>query len=431
MTGQIRISSFKVSAFNFWLSCCGCWLLACAPLKAQISPEKFTAGHMDKGKWQKSEQTLRKALAKDTLNAEARYLLALYFYSPANPAPNLDSAFGYITSASSDFRATPMKERERLKHVPLDSVLIARLAGKIDSAAFNKAKGLNTEASYQRFINLHVSAVLRSTAIELRDEVAFLEAQKTNTWFGYQNFITRHPDSHRKMEAQSRFDKLLFEDKTRSQKLSSYLQFIQQFPGSPYRRQAEKNIFEISTASGSPESFQWFIQNYPHSRWERVAKDIAYTLISGDQDSMFDISWKTDSLRHVELLNTSYWVPVFKSGLYGFIDQQGTDVMPPRFEHISDDYRCGDVKDPLLLTSQGLIARNGIVIWKAPILEKKDIGQGFVLVSTDSGKQVLHESGFRVGANAQNAKGLANRFIAVERNKKWAVYSLAGRLSIT
>ena len=413
-------------AVSFWLLAFG-FQLSILPAHGQISPEKLTSGRMDRGQWIKAEKSLRKSLSKDTLNAEARYLLSLYYFSFISPSQNLDSALGYIKGASKDFQKTPARDRERLKRVPLDSLLILRLAKKIDSAAFEKAKGFNTEAAYQYFIDLHTSASQRGAVIELRDEVGFLDALKVNTWFSFQNFITRHPASHRKAEAQRRFDKLLFEDKTRSQRLSSYIQFNEQFPESPYRSLAEKNIFEISTASGSPESFHWFIQNHPSSVWSARAKNILYMMQSAEQENIFENSWMSDSLKQVEQLNDSYWVPVFKSGLYGFMNDLGTEVIAPRFEKVSDDYRCGDVKDPLLITSQGLIGRNGAMVWKGPISDLKDIGIGFVLVSTDSGGQVIHTSGFPVGQNVQGAQGLCNRFVSLEHNKKWAVFTLSGR----
>ena len=58
-----------------------CLLLGPAAI-AQISPEKLTGNQLDKSKWSKTGQSIRKALAKDSLNPEARYLLALYYYNP-------------------------------------------------------------------------------------------------------------------------------------------------------------------------------------------------------------------------------------------------------------------------------------------------------------------------------------------------------------
>ena len=404
------------------------FLFACYAALGQISPEKLAIGRMEKGKWQKVEQSLRKSLTRDSLNPEARYLLSLYYFASGNPSFNIDSAYAYAKSSSRHFRRSSTKDRERLKRMPLDSLQLSRLSAKIDSASFEKAKRLNTEAAYQYFIDHRPFATQRSSVVELRDEVAFLEALKVNTWSGFQNFRTRYPSSHRAKEAEGRFDKLLFEDKTNGQRLLNYIEFYWQFPDSPYRLLAEKNIFELSTASGSVESFWWFVENYPRSKWTRTSKNILYKLQSADEENVFDAAWMTDSLKEVDHLNKSYWVPVYKSKLYGFMDDQGTEVVAPTFENIQEEYRCGDVHDRLLATSHGLVARNGAILWKGVVLGVKEIGSGYIVLSTDSGSYVLHESGFKIEKNPiDDAQVIANNFIGVRKDKKWAVRSLAGR----
>ncbi len=404
------------------------FFFGCFTASGQINPEKLALGRMDRGKWQKAEQSLRKSLARDSLNPEARYLLSLYFFASGNPSSNLDSAYAYAKSSTKHFRRSSPKDRERLKKIPLDSLELNRLVTKIDSASFEMAKRLNTGTAYQYFIDHHPFAPQRSSAIELRDEVAFLEALKLNTWNSFQDFMTRYPSSHRRKEAGGRFDKLLFEDKTKGQRLVNYIEFYRQFPESPYRHVAEKNIFELSTASGSVASFRWFVENYPKSKWSGMAKNILYNLLPADEEDVFDVAWMTDSLKQVEHLNKLYWVPVYKSKLYGFMDEQGTEVIAPSFENIREEYRCGEVRDRLLVTSRGLVARNGAILWKGAVLGVKEIGSGYIVLSVDSGNYVLHESGFKIEKNAiDDAQVVANNFIGVRKEKKWAVRSLAGK----
>ncbi len=407
---------------------CFLLLFASAPALAQIAPEKVAMDRMEKkGKWPRVEQGFRKSLSKDSINPETRYNLSLYYFAQGNPSRNLDSAYKYSKSSLRSLQFLPPKERDRLRRVPLDSTLLLRLISGIDSASFEKVKSQNTEVAYQNFIDRHKTASQRSAAIELRDEVAFLEALKINTWNSFQKFIGKYPLSHRKVEAQGRYEKLLYDDKTTDRRLSSYIKFHKQFPESPYRSQAEISIFELSTASGSKESFKWFLANYPSGKSSARAKNILYRLQSGDEEDLFNDSWMTDSLRTVEQLNRSYWVAIFKSGKYGFIDEHGTDVITPAFDMIADDYRCGDIHDRVLVTSSGLISRNGKRLWSGSVSEAKEIGSGYLLLTTDSGRYVIHESGFRVGSRISEAQVVVNRLIGLERNKKWAIYSLAGK----
>lgn len=404
-------------------------LLAGTGAMGQISPEKLAQGKMDRGKWLKVEQSIRKAMFKDSLDPEPQYLLSLYYFAGGNPSYNIDSAYTYSKSTQRIFKLSTLKERDRLRKIPLDSLQLSRLAEKIDSTSFDKAKRLNTEVSYQYFIDRYSTARQVSAATELRDEVAFLEALKINSWYSFQMFMRKYPASHRRGDAQTRYDKLLFEEKTKDQRLASYIKFYQQYPESPYHAPVEKNIFEQSTAAGTSESFRWFIEHYPASKWSGRAKNILYKLHTTEEGNIFNTSWMTDSLKQVEHLNKFYWVPTYKSGLYGFMDEQGNEVIAPKFESISEDYRCGDVHDRLLATSRGLLARNEVVLWPGRIQEAKEIGLGYLLLSSDSGKVVLHESGFRIGLKSvSNAQVIANGFIGLEQNKKWIVYSLTGKM---
>ncbi len=406
-----------------------CLMLAiCLSVKGQVNPMKLTSARMESGKWIKLEKSLRKSLAKDTLNPEARYLMSLFYFNSGYSTFNIDSSYQYALGSRRNYKQSSLQIRERLKKVPLDSIVLVRLKDKIDSAAFERSKRTNTLQGYQYFINHYSTARQQPVAIELRDEVAFLEALKVNTWASFQKFMTQYPASHRREEAQNRFDKLLYEDKTKDQRLTSFIRFHQQYAASPYRSLAEKSIFEMSTTSGAVKSFQWFIENYPSGKWARRAKNILYGLRATEGNEIFKENWFTDSLRQTERLNQNYWVPVFKSGLYGFMDEHGAEIIAPQFENIPEDYLCGNLVDKFLVTSKGLIGRNESRLWPGKVNTARDLGLGFIEVESDSGKYVLHESGFRLGTSpAENTKLLANRFIGLERNKKWSVFCLTGK----
>jgi hypothetical protein len=401
-----------------------CFLLAPVAV-AQISPEKLTGNQLDKSKWSRAGQSIRKSLSKDTLNPEARYLLGLYYFNSDHPTTNLDSAYRYAHQAYASYARISPRDRDRLRRVPLDSGRLEHLINDIDSAAFESTKRVNTEASYERFIATHPDARQRKAAVELRDEISFLEALKVNTWFSFQHYINTHPQSHRRSEAQARYDRLLFEDKTRYQTIVAYQQFCDIYPNSPYRPVAERNIFQMVTAKGTPESFEWFITHYPLSREVNTARNILYALQA--EEGHVDAGLLTDSLKQVEQLSRSYWVPVYKNGLFGFMDDRGEEIIAPRFEKVDEAYRCGEVKDRLLVTSQGVVARNGVLVWKGNVSAVQALGAGFVRVSYDSGSQVIHESGFRIDGAVSQAQLLSGVLLGLQRKGKWAVFTLTGR----
>ncbi len=402
-------------------------LLTTATVFGQTSPEKLATGRMDKSKWLKIEQGLRKALVKDSINAETHYLTSLYFFTTRNPAFNVDSAHRYIISAWRTYRLATSRDRERLKRVPLDSAHLVGLARGIDSAAFEKAKQINTPLAYQSFIAGYSDARQVKSATELRDEVAFLDALKINTWQAYDQYISRYPHSRRTLEAKERYERLLYEDKTKDGRLSTFIKFYQQFPESRYRNDAERNIFEMATATGTAASFQWFLKYYPSGKLAVRARNILYKLQS-DESAKGEHAWMNDSLRQIEQLYGSYWVPVIKSGLFGFIDSEGKEVIAPKYASVSEDYRCGDITDNVLITSEGLVARNGKVIREGKVISAETLGTGFIFVASDSGKHVVHESGFGINdGSVEDARIVAGQFIALKKNKKWSIHSFSGR----
>ncbi len=394
-------------------------LIAVLTVKGQTTPEKLNA-ITDRYKWMKAELSIRKARVKDSLSPEAPFLLSLYYFNDRHPTFHIDSANEYHRLAGRLFTG---RERNR-RSVP-DSATLVRLRTRIDSAAFEKAKRDDTEDAYQYFISHYASAKEVPMAIELRDEQAFLKALKANASQSFRLFLERYPASHRAREAMNRMERLEFEEVTKDKRRASYERFYREFPRSPYRSLAEQKMFELITASGSPKSFLRFLKAYPGSRWATRARSLLFSL-QRDGEEFADAPWKTDSLKRAER-SSAYWVPVIKSGLYGFIDERGTEVISPRFKQIPEGYRCGEISERYVVTSQGLLARNGAMVWAGLVKDFDDLGLGFVFIATDSGGFVMHESGFHLTtAGTDDALVIANRFVAVNQNDQWAVLTLTG-----
>lgn len=388
---------------------------------SQISPEKLL-GIQERSKWAKAERSIRKARAKDSLDAESAYLLSLFYFHSIHTSYNLDSASAYQHLAA---RLVIGREQGR-RDVP-DTFELQLLRVRIDSAAFEQAKISDSEKGYQYFIDHYASASQFQLAIELRDEIAFLEALRAATSKSFSSFLERYPTSHRQGEAQSRMEKLQYEEETKDGRLTSYMRFYAAYPYSLYRSQAEKHIFEMTTASGTGDAFTFFLDHYPESRWVERARSMLFEIRQMPGEASMDAPWMTDSLRRIEKVNAAYWVPIIKSGRYGFMDEKGMEIVTPRFESIPDEYRCGDITDRFLSTSQGLLSRNGSLFWPGLIKESKELGLGFILISSDSGRLVIHESGFRIGPqDIDDAQLISNQFIGVKKNGKWSVLSLVG-----
>ncbi|HEV8512173.1 MAG TPA: hypothetical protein VGQ59_02795, partial [Cyclobacteriaceae bacterium] len=344
----------------------------------QFSSLRQAEKKMEQGNWASAQQILSKALHKDSLNVQAELILSAWFFNQNNPDRHVDSAYQHNLRALRAFQNSPIKQKEKLKQDQIDSASIVWLRLRIDSAAFENVKHINTEESYQDFIQKFQLAKERPAAIELRDEVAFVNVLRQNSYSAFEDYLRKYPSSHRAKEAKERFEKLLFDSKTKDKKMKSYLSFVSEYPASPYRVIAEKNIFEVATSAGSPEDFIKFMNDYPQNSFVNRARNILF-YIDHEPDEKKSPLWMTDSLRKVVEISKLNWAPVYKNGKFGFIDSNGTEIFSPQFDAIKEDYKCDPVKDDILVTSNGLFSRSGVHLADRTWFSK-DLGFGFLKV---------------------------------------------------
>ncbi|MBS1488546.1 MAG: WG repeat-containing protein [Bacteroidetes bacterium] len=391
------------------------------PLQAQVIPLRQAQKKINQHNWSAARQTLAKVLRKDSSNIEAQILFARWFLHPANPAYQTDSAYRHTQIAWHAFRQ--QSAGEKWKRRQADSTSLILLRQQIDSLAFDEAKKINSEKSYDLFIRKYVGAAQTSLAVELRDEASFLEALKQNTYAAFKFFLERYPASHRAAEASTRYEKLLFEAQTKDGKMKSYQRFVKQYPHSPYRKKAEKNIYEVQTAMGTTADFQKFITENPQSSYVNQARNILFHLLKEtDEKISFHL---TDSLEKITALNKLLWMPFYKNGKFGFMDTRGHETIAPRFDDVNDEYKCHATKEDVLDTSEGLVSRNGQRITHAPG-GFKDLGFGFIRYG-DSVYQAIHKSGVVVAGGLQRAAVAGGRFLLLKKNDRVGLWALNGR----
>ena len=292
------------------------------------------------GKWEKAHRIVEKSLRKDSSNLEATYVLANWFFAPANPAFHTDSAYHYAIKSIRNYDSLSSRDKERIQRFPIDSLILLQLKVQIDSAAFARAKLVNTETGYLQFIKAFPTATQVSSAIELRDEVSFLEALKINTYQSFQAYLVRYPQSHRAIEATTRYERLLFEEKTKDKKLSSFKAFLNEYPASPYANDASQQVFEIATASGEPNSFFNYLQEFSSDNHRKFVNDILFHIYK-EREEPIPGAILTDSIKRVIELDARYWIPFLRNGEFGFMDQTGAEQLPAQFQNIHEEYKCG------------------------------------------------------------------------------------------
>lgn len=394
---------------------------------AQMGPERAAQTRMSKGKWVKAEQSIKKALRKDTVNAEAKLVYAQWYFSTDNPKYSIDSAYKYTLASLNAYSRADLRQREKMQRFPLDSSILVQLREQIDSAAFVRAKEYNSEGAYIAFLRRFTFAKQRENAIELRDEVSFLDALKYNTYQSFDEYLKKYPDSHRYADAKNRYDKLLYEDKTKDGKLKNFISFYTEYPDSPYRNITLEQIFGITTASGEVQNYIDFMSRYKTSKsLVKRARDMALH-IALQQNLKIPTVILTDSVKQV-LGDDAYWVPILKNGKFGFINGDGKEKLEPQFDDIQEDYLCGNIEDDFLVTSTGVVSRSNQLLYAGEVESVDDLGYGILRVDLKGCSRLIHKSGFAILKDCvDDARIIAGHFLAIKMNEKWTLHSFSGR----
>lgn len=394
---------------------------------SQISPERAALKNLARHKWEKVNVQMKKAIRKDSLNSIAPYIMAQYFFAPENPNFQVDSAYTSIMRSMLNYQLSSIKTRDRLKKFPLDSMILVRYRERIDSAAFMRAKQTNSVVGYDYFLTAFPLAAEQGDAVLLRNEVAYEDVLKLNTYLDFKRYMEKYPDAKRYGQAKANYERLLYEDKTRDKKLVSYRNFIAEYPETPYRQELDKRIFEIFVASGSVESFQQYLELYPHTIHAAKAKAILFHLLKEEQRLTSIPFLQSDSLHNVLRLEQNYLVPFLHNGRFGFMDQEGIETLTSQAEDISKDYVCGNVTEDILVLPEGIVARNGSVIYAGEILSVEDIGFGFLIIEKETGREVIHKAGFSAGGDSiEDARILQGKLLSLKRNNRWSIWTFTG-----
>ena len=393
---------------------------------AQLDPERIAWGRIKSGKWESAQRLLKKSLRKNASHLEANYVLANWFFSNANPDFHIDSAYRYVRNSIRIYDTLSLRDKEKVLKFPIDSLLLAALKMRADSAAFERAKRENTEAAYIQFIKSFGSAIQVPNAVELRDEVSFLEALKTNTYTSFYDYLQRYPQSHRANEASTRYEKLLFDVKTKDKRLASFKQFLNEFPSSPHAGEASLQVFELATASGEPEDFFSYLREFPSNENKKFVRDILFHIYK-DREEVIPEIIMTDSLKQVIALDAHFWVPFLKNEKFGFMDQTGTEVLPPQFQELPEEYKCGPVFDDILSLPDGYFSRTGKKI-AGTASSLQSVGFGFLSAKQGSCLQLIHKSGRMIIRDCYDEyKILDDNFIVAKRNGFVTLFTLTGR----
>jgi hypothetical protein len=391
---------------------------------SQTGREKRAAKFIKQQRYNSAFVLLNKSLQKDRGNLAALYLLAQYYATPGNADYHLDSAYRYALKAV-DLWQTSGKARKKWNRFPGDSTTLVKLRSDIESSAFTFAQQQDTEVGYADFIRRFPYAGQLADAHRLMEEAAYNDAMGVNTYEAFLTFLNKYPASFRAADARERYERLLFETRTSAKTLAAYIAYLKENPSTPYRNEVERNIFEISTADGSAKSFADYLSTWGSSSYAARARAILRHLANEDLlDTTAALHQDTTTITEAN----RFLVPFLEKGKFGFMNQSGQAVLAPTFEDIDPGYLCGNITEDVIVADDKVFSSDGAPLYHGAVSSVDDLGCGFLRLESDSGITVLHKGGSILpDKNLEDADVLAGRMLALKKNGRWALFTLAGR----
>lgn len=279
-----------------------------------------------------------KELRKKT--AGAAYGLSIIYSTGNNPFYHLDSARVYILIADSMINIAGDKLKESYAESGITVSAIAAQKDTVCQKAFERASHAFTVADINHYMKKFRFCGRHQEATKLRNKAAFRDAKEINSSNAYQEFILVYPDAEDHDEARLLYEERLFEEMTLNKSIESYKQYLLRYPEGAYKQEAEKMIFQLSTIGKTPEEYDAFVKRYPGSyyaneAWRNLYK-ISFRDFTEENYRAFlnaypDYPFMEELKEDYKLMN-SQLLPIQKNGLWGYINEEGKEIIKPAYE---------------------------------------------------------------------------------------------------
>ncbi|MEX2336443.1 MAG: WG repeat-containing protein [Fulvivirga sp.] len=394
---------------------------------SQIGASKRALKQLEKGDVDRSAGLIDKVLAKDSLFPAALFVKSRVLLDAQNKDPDIDSAYHFILLAQKRYDLLEEKERERHIRADIDSAAMQVQKQIIDSAAFHRASALNSEHSFNYFIDHFNTSSQLLLAITFRNALAYASALAENSYQSYEHFMEKYPKAVQVKEAKRRYEKLYFEISTKDGKVKSYFQFLSDHPDTPYRKEIETHIYEVMTADHSAKNYRSFIKKFPDSAIKSKAVAYLYHVLK-EQGERLDNKFLSDSLKRVIELANRVILPFWENDRYGFVDAKGEVIIKAKYEKIEKSELCGGITRDYLLLENRIVGLNQATIYLGPYNEVIDLGQGLLKIGNSGKFGVVHKSGTKIlPINNEAIKLISGKFLAFKQGGFWGLSTISGR----
>ncbi len=289
----------------------------------------------------KARELFIKCLKKDP--ATGAYGLAKIYSTPDNPFYNLDSARTKIILCDSAYHRLKEKKKIELNRLGIYPESIAILKDTICLRAMREAENQNSVSRFNHYLSNYEFCGQKEYAKEIRNSIAYKEARSLNTSDAYKQFMALYPEAAEVSDAMNRYHERVFEEETQSHQLGAYERFLSLYPESPFSMQAERKIYELSTSQGTISEHKAFISRYPENSYVKESWREIYRISMQDYDEQTFLRFRfefpdypfEEELESDYKLQSSLFLPFKKGSLWGYINQEGIEMIPALYEEVN------------------------------------------------------------------------------------------------
>ncbi len=288
-----------------------------------------------------AKDLFEQSLGKRT--AGAAYGLSVIYSLNNNPFYNLDSARHYILVSDSGFLHTSEKEKKNYQLLGVTSASIHAQRDSICEKAFEAVSSASTVEKFDTYITNYSFCTEVQQAEELRNAVAYMNAKAQNTSGAYKKFLDSYHAAKEYNEAVRQYEKKVYEETTAENSISSYERYLSIHPGSAYKMQAENMIYALSAPHKTIEEYTSYLKKYPSGSHREEAWREIFKLYTKDYNEQVLENFKKqypeypfkNELENDFQLERSFFLPFRNNKLWGFINEDGKEMIKPEYEEVS------------------------------------------------------------------------------------------------
>ncbi len=306
------------------------------------------AGKLEKGferlgmyDYFKAKEYFEDALKNDS--AAAAYGLSKIFTTEKNPFYNLDSARRYVLISADFYSRLKARDIKEYATLGVNSTSISSLSDFICEQAYLVSLDADSVEAYDHYLNYYQSCSRYSATVQLRNGAAFRDAKFIHTSKAYKTFMEMYPAAKEISDAQAKFEERLYAESVWPKDIHSYETFILNQPESPYRKEAERMIYVLSVPDKQLQQYVQFVRKYKTSSFTEEAWREVYKLSFKDfsqetyrqfKNDFPDYPFMNELENDFELENYTF-LPFKKSGKWGFINENGKEMIKPAYDDVS------------------------------------------------------------------------------------------------